>query len=624
MATYIVLDGPASNALMPEQMCARCSHQQARECWRRIASGLRGEMLGDDQGEQAVRVYEAIVKSLESVGVDAAFGGAGENAAGLMIALDESKRIRPIITRHEQAASFMACGYAMYTNNLGFCFATAGPGAFNLFSGLGVAMSDSYPVLAVSGYGDRKWKGRGSLNETSGINGTPDSLAMFAATTKKSMMLEHVSETCDAVEELVNVAFSGRPGPVHLTVPEDLTERGQDVDNYHDVRLRVPPVLPAADVVEAIAETLAEAIRNDDPIVALVGFGAIRSGAGAQVKRFIERFQIPLLTTLDGKGIVAESHPLAVGVFADSGHSSAWKAFREAKVVVAVGNSLNQHATFNFRDDLFDDKTLIQVNISEIEFGRAGHYEPQHALLSDARAGVAAITDALDRKVGAVAARKVDVQDYEARKIPQLFRKLHPAKLAQAVGRMLPPGGVVLADAGAHLAWFGYYLELEDGQNFRKAGSFGPMAGHTNGAMGLKLAQPERTVVVGCGDGCYSLSGFELMTAVEHDIPVIWIIFDDNQFKLIKLYQLSTYATSALVEFQNPDFAAYARACGADGYRVEDLDEFEEAFAAALASNRPSVIDARITRWAVPHYSPSPDGVISGVVEMVEERFRDD
>ena len=189
---------------------------------------------------------------------------------------------------------------------------------------------------------------------------------------------------------------------------------------------------------------------------------------------------------------------------------------------------------------------------------------------------------------------------------------------------MLPRNAVLLADAGAHLAWLGYYVELEEGQNFRKAGSFGPMAGHTNGALGVKLAQPDRTVVVGCGDGCYSLSGFELMTAVEHDIPVIWIIFDDNQFKLIKLYQLSAYGRSALVEFQNPDFAAYARACGADGYTVDTEGEFERAFAAALASGRPSVIDARITRWAVPHYSPSPDGVIDGLVEMIEERFRDE
>ncbi|MFD9475945.1 MULTISPECIES: thiamine pyrophosphate-binding protein [Streptomyces] len=568
-----------------------------------------------------MRVYEAIVKGLEGIGVRAAFGGAGENAAGLMLALKHSELIRPVITRHEQAASFMACGYAMYTNRLGFCFATAGPGAFNLFSGLAVAMSDSYPVLAVSGYANMQWRGWGSLNETSGLNRTPDSQAMFAATTKKSFLLTDIADTCDVLEEAVNTAFEGRPGPVHIHVPEDLTHRGVEVTDFRPVRLDVKPILPDPARVAEIAAVLADALARRKRIVALVGFGAVRSGAGPEVQRLIERFQIPLLTTLDGKGIVSEGHPLAVGVFADSGHCSAWKAFREADVVLCVGNSLNQHATFNYRADLFENKLLIHVNISEGEFHKA--YRADHTLLSDARPAVAALADELERLVGEVPAVEVDGRDYEARRIHHLPGKIHPGELAQSIGRMLPPGGVLLADAGAHLAWLGYYVELEQGQNFRKAGSFGPMAGHVNGAIGLKVAHPDRTVVVGCGDGCYSLSGFELMTAVEHEIPVIWVIFNDGEFKLIKLFQLVTYAESGLVEFRNPDFAAYARACGADGYRVETLEEFEEAFRAALASGRPSLIDARITRWAVPHYSPSPDGVIDGLVETVEARFRD-
>jgi len=232
-----------------------------------------------------MRVYEAIVKGLESVGVQAAFGGAGENAAGLMLALKHSERIRPIMVRHEQAASFMACGYAMYTNRLGVCFATAGPGAFNLFSGLAVAMSDSYPVLAISGYASLEWRGKGSLNETSGVNRTPDSQKMFEATTKGSFLLTDAADTCDVLEEAVNLAFEGRPGPVHIHVPENLTHRGVWVENYHDIRLDVQPVLPEPAETEAIADALADAIRRDEPIVALVGFGAIRSSAGPQVRR---------------------------------------------------------------------------------------------------------------------------------------------------------------------------------------------------------------------------------------------------------------------------------------------------------------------------------------------------
>ncbi|MEQ6901388.1 thiamine pyrophosphate-binding protein [Nocardioides sp. YIM 152588] len=567
-----------------------------------------------------MRVYEAIVKGLEGLGVEAAFGGAGENATGMMLALDDSERIRGVITRNEQAAAFAANGYAMYTDKLGVCFATAGPGAFNLFSGMAAALSDSYPVLAVSGCSPIQWWGRGSLNETSGLNRTPDALKMFEATTKGSFMITRIEDTCDVLEEAVNLAYEGRPGPVHITVPNNLTERDQEVENYHDVRLRRVPVTPDPAKLAATAEFLADAFERGRRVVLLAGFGAIRSRAGDEVRRFIERFQVPLVTTLDGKGVVGEDHPLCVGVFCDSGHASAWKAFREADVVIAVGNAFNQHATFNYDESLFEDTALVHINISETEIDKA--YRADHALVADARLAMAALYAALDPVVGPRQRVEVDGQDWEKRHILHLTDSLHPGEMAQAIGRMLPPGGFLLADAGAHLAWLGYYVDLEDGQHFRKAGEFGPMAGHVNGALGLQMAHPDRTVVVGCGDGCYNMSGFELMTAVEHELPIIWVIFDDREFKLIKIYQVAEYQQVGLVEFENPNYALYAQACGADGYTAETLEEFEACFAEALVSRRPSVIDARITRWAIPHYSPSPDGVIAGIVKLLEERFR--
>jgi acetolactate synthase I/II/III large subunit len=156
-----------------------------------------------------VNVYEAIVRSLESAGVQTAFGGNGENIALLAVALKHSN-INAVATRHEQAASYMACGYAMFSGKLGVCYATFGPGAFNLVTGLGVAMSDSYPVLAITGFVRMDWRGRGAVNDTSGLNGTPDSQALFAAITKKSFLIADVESTCDVVEEAITTAFAGR------------------------------------------------------------------------------------------------------------------------------------------------------------------------------------------------------------------------------------------------------------------------------------------------------------------------------------------------------------------------------------------------------------------------------
>jgi acetolactate synthase-1/2/3 large subunit len=128
-------------------------------------------------------------------------------------------------------------------------------------------------------------------------------------------------------------------------------------------------------------------------------------------------------------------------------------------------------------------------------------------------------------------------------------------------------------------------------------------------------------VIVTCGDGGYNLAGFELMTAVQYDLPVIWIIFNDSEFKLIKIFQLSAYAEDGLCDFDNPDWAAYARACGAVGHNVDSLDDFSAALEAALASGKPTIINAHITRLALPHYSPSPHGVLAGVAEMIGQRL---
>jgi acetolactate synthase-1/2/3 large subunit len=240
-----------------------------------------------------MQVYEALVNSLESIGVDTAFGGNGENIASLTVALKHSN-IRAIATRHEQAAAFVACGYAMFTDKLGVCYATVGPGAFNLLTGLGVAMSDSYPVLAITGYIRREWEGRGAVNDTSGCNGTPDSRAIFAAATKKSFMIEDVEDTCDILDEAVTVAFEGRPGPVHIHVPQDLTDRGVKMSRYRDIAPAIRPARPDPVAVDAISQVLADALAAGQRVVVLAGYGAVRSGAQDAMRKMIERFQLPL------------------------------------------------------------------------------------------------------------------------------------------------------------------------------------------------------------------------------------------------------------------------------------------------------------------------------------------
>src|SRR5262249_10943333 len=289
---------------------------------------------------------------------------------------------------------FMACGYAMDPKRLGVCFATAGPGAFNLFSGLAVALSDSHPVLALSGFASLEWKGKGGLNETSGLHRTPDSQAMFAATTKRSYLVTDASQICDVLEEAVNVAFEGRPGPVHIHVPENLTHPQVSVDNFREIRLDVRPVRPDPSQVAAAADALARAIRQKKRVLALIGYGATLSHAGPELLALVERFQIPFITTLDGKGIIREDHPLGLGIIGDAGNRGARQALNAAEVVLAVGNSFAQHATFGFPPELLKGKTLIHVNIDPQEINKV--YAADFPLVSDAKPAIAALVDQLD------------------------------------------------------------------------------------------------------------------------------------------------------------------------------------------------------------------------------------
>ena len=273
-------------------------------------------------------------------------------------------------------------------------------------------------------------------------------------------------------------------------------------------------------------------------MLALIGFGAVRSNAGPELQALVERYQIPFVTTLDGKGIISEHHPLSIGVFCDSGHKPARKAFLAADVDPGGRQFLRpaRHIRLSRRSVRGQEAHPHQHRHRRDRQGLQGRCR-DHRRRQAGHRGAACEDDTPARpehppqpSSGTTTAEQ---------RITHLIGKIHPGQLAQALSQQLPDNAIVLADAGAHLAWLGYYLELSTGQSFRKPGGFGPMAGNVNGALGVKCAHPDRPVIVGCGDGCYLLSGFELLTAVQYDIPVIWIIFNDNEFKLIKLYQLS-------------------------------------------------------------------------------------
>ena len=546
-------------------------------------------------------VNQAIVKILEDVGIDHVFGGSGQVNASMLLALRDSKKIKTVIIRNEQAASFMACGYTMFNpHNVGVCFATGGPGAFNLFSGMAVALSDSLPIIGITGYTSLKQRGKGALNESTGLSRTPDSHLMFQATTKKSYIIEDAKDTCDIMEDALNTALSGRPGPVHIHIPKNITRT--EVPNFRPIKVNIPSIRATEPILKQAAEMLEKAISANKKILALVGYGCVRSEAAEEILNLIEKYQIPFVQTMDAKGLLPENHPLCLGMYGSSGDKAANIYFNECDVVLAMGNSYAQNATFAFRPNLYKGKELIHINIDPAEINKV--YKADIAVVSDIKLAIIAINGYLELKnLSPKQKPELPEGSYYSDAPHTNAARIFPGDLVRILSQNLPENAIVMGDAGSHMLWLSCYLQLNKNQRYQNPGSFGPMASHTNGCIGVKCANPDKVVIAGVGDGCFQMAGFELMTAVQYNIPVIWIIFNNSEFNIIKKFLLNMYDDEAFMQFDNPDFMKYAEACGAKGYRVEKLEDFLPALQDAIALNKPCIIDVLVDSEVYPPFN---------------------
>jgi acetolactate synthase-1/2/3 large subunit len=423
---------------------------------------------------------------------------------------------------------------------------------------------------------------------------------MFSATTKKSYIIERAEDTCDILEDALNTAFNGRPGPVHIHIPKDITTA--EVPNFRPVKIDIKPVPAEDEAIKAAATMLAEAIGSQKKMLAIVGYGCVRSECAQELMQLIEKYQIPFVQTMDARGLLPENHPLCLGQYGTSGDPAANTYFTEAECVLAMGNSFAQNATFAFKPDLYDGKQLIHINIDPAEIGKV--YKADVAVVSDVKLALEKLLPALEAaNLPSASLPVLPTGKYFEEQPHTDAKKLFPGDIVRLLSNNLPEDAIVMGDAGSHMLWLSAYLQLNKNQRYQNPGSFGPMASHTNGCIGVKCANPDKVVIAGVGDGCYQMAGFELMTAVQYDIPVIWIIFNNNEFNIIKKFLLNMYGDEAFMTFDNPDFMKYAEACGAKAWHVEKLDEFVPALQEAIKLNKPCIIDVVVDNEVYPPFN---------------------
>lgn len=544
---------------------------------------------------------EVIVNSLEKHDVEYVFGVPGGAIEPLNNALHKSK-IKVIVAKHEQGAAFMADGYARVSGNIGVCCSTAGPGATNLITGIASSFGDSIPVIALTGQVSTSLFGKGAIQEISvqsfGI------VSIFRQISKYSDIIINENKAGEMISRARRLALTGRKGPVHLNLPTDVMKRKVTDDNHE--RCSTTQVMGFdREAVKQAAQLLLCAKR---PVI-VVGWGTVLSRADAELLELAEKMDIPVATSPKAKGIFSESHPLSLGVlgFAGSPVSKEYIIKRDVDVMLAVGTSFNEFVTSGWDKRLIPMKSLIHIDIDSNEIGK--NYYIDVGIAGDAKTVLRELIYELhrhNRRKKARYDRRKEVQSIKE-SLTHKNRKLNkmpynPQRLIMDLGDALPKDTLYFVDNGNSMAWAIRHLIVTEPYSFFVGLGFASMGFAVAASIGAKLAAGNRPVVALVGDGSFLMNGMEVATAVNYNIPVIWVVMNNSMLGMVyhgrKLANIPEGIEST---FKPIDFVKLAEGLGARGIRITTPGEINtEMMTEIIAAGVPTIIDVAIDPEEVP------------------------
>lgn len=523
-------------------------------------------------------VAQLLVECLEAEGVTHVFGIPGEENIELVTAIADSPGIRFVLVRHEQGASFMADVYGRLSGRAGVCTATLGPGAINLLLGVTDATTDSTPLVAISAQVglDRDYKESHQI---------VDLQSMFAPVTKWADTIVTPAATPEMLRKAFDLAQSERPGAVYLAVPQDI--EGATVDAAL-APLSARPTHHAGPDAQQIRAAVDLIRAAENPIV-LAGHGVARGHASAELRALVEALNVPVATTFQGKGVIPDSHPNALGVVGFMRHDYENFAFDAADLVIAVGYELQEFAPARINPR--HDKRIIHVNRFAQDEDAA--YQIDVNIESDIptalRALTAAVADLPPRAFRDVPIKRL-LADELARGAADDSFPVKPQRLVHEIRAALGDDDVVLADTGAIKMWMARLYPTEKPLTCVISNGLSTMAWTLPGALGAALAAPGRRVLAAMGDGSFLMNSQELETAVRERIPLVALVWVDESYGLIKWKMDLELGRHEEVDFTNPDLVAYAESFGAHGHRIDSADQIAPTLEAALADGGVHVI----------------------------------
>ena len=541
----------------------------------------------------AMNAWDHVVAALEAEHVPLVFGLPG-NPKHLYDALYRSTVVRPVLVRHETAGAFMAMAYARVSGNLGCCFGSPGPGVANLVPGILEAYSGCAPVLALAVRASRQIEGQGAFQET-------DQLGLMRPITKWAVTVERPDRIGWTIRRAVSIATTGKPGPVYVEIPADEALAPVDGPPYVLADRSVRPA-PDPERIDAAVDLLATCSRP----VLVCGGGAVLSGAWAEVEGIASALGIPVLVTPAGRGILSEEHPLFCGSVGLYRTAFPREVYQEADLLITVGSRMEefQSGVWNYFPP---GARFVQIDIDPFELGR--NWVPDVAIQSDAALALNALLAAATAR--GLAADSLRVEAIRAGRMAVIaavdedrLDSSAPVKsrhVVHAINRVFGANTILVLENGASDLWAYYWPHYR----VKDAGCVVPPAEQTAmglgvcGAIGAKLARPNRQVVCTTGDGAFQMGMHEIVTAVQEQAPVTWVIFNDGALGWPRWTQHTALSGRVIAtEFAaRVDFVAVAGAAGCWGRRVERPEDLEPALEAARDANRrgiPAVVDVNV------------------------------
>ena len=560
---------------------------------------------------------QAIIASLEAEGVDTIFGYPGGQAIKIYDALYDSKQIHHVLARHEQGATHMADGYARATGKVGVVLVTSGPGATNTVTGIATAYMDSIPMVVITGQVTRGVIGTDSFQES-------DIVGITMPVVKHSFLLQSTDDLTRTFREAFYIASTGRPGPVLIDIPSDLS--GAEMVFHYPDSVNLPSYKPTYRGNARQVKQAAELIQKAERPLIYAGGGIVTSHACAELTELAERMQIPVVTTLMGKGAMRCSNPLNLGPVGMHGSKYANMAVTECDLLIAVGARFSDRVTGKV-SEFAPHAKVIHIDIDPAEIGKI--INPVVPIVGDAKVVLAAINERLAKADAQPIDRTwvddvfswrerwpfytSDFSDYPNAIAPEVV--LH--KLSQ---KLDPEASIVTTEVGQHQMWAHQNIHREHARTFISSGGLGTMGFGFPAAIGAKIGCPESEVVCVAGDGSFQMNSQEMATAKINDVPVKVLIIDNRALGMVhqwqSLFYNKRYSFTELAD--NPDFVKLADAYGWRARRVEKPEDVDAALDEMLASKEPYLLDVMIPRDQTVYPMVAPGAPIDDIIGALD------